>query len=85
MNLFDSAWNENKIGTLNRMAQASQPMTIAEMRRYLERVDRLGREQGAILPFDVAAIDDRLPHGATSEPSVSSIGHLRQHLRNIKY
>jgi len=31
------------------MAQASPPMSIAEMRRYLERVDRHGREQGSAL------------------------------------
>jgi protein ImuA len=54
------------------MAHASPPMTIAEMRRYLERVDRHGREQGAILPFGVTAIDDRLPHGGLPR------GHLHE-------
>ena len=35
------------------MACASPTPTIAELRRYLERVDRHGREQGAVLPFGV--------------------------------
>ena len=40
------------------MALASPPISIAELRRYLERVEGHGREQGEVLPFGVAAIDD---------------------------
>src|SRR5580658_5889520 len=58
------------------MALASPPMTIAEVRRYLEGVDQHGhshgREQGDILPFGVAAIDERLPHGGLPR------GHLHE-------
>src|SRR5580658_8314823 len=58
------------------MALASPPMTIAEVRRYLEGVDQHGhshgREQGDILPFGVAAIDERLPHGGLAR------GHLHE-------
>ena len=54
------------------MAHASQPMTIAEMRAYLERVDRHGREQGPVLPFGVEDIDSRLPHGGLER------GHLHE-------
>jgi len=45
------------------MARASPTMTIAEMRRYVERAESHGREQGAVLPFGVEAIDRRLPQG----------------------
>jgi protein ImuA len=54
------------------MACASQTLTIADMRRYLERIDRHGREQGAVLPFEVDAIDLRLPHGGLAQ------GHLHE-------
>jgi hypothetical protein len=46
----------------NRNIESSQPMSIAAMRRYLERVEGHGREQGKILPFGLAAIDEHLPH-----------------------
>ena len=45
------------------MAQASQPMSIAEMRRFLKRVEGHGRGQSEVLPFGVAAIDTQLPRG----------------------
>jgi protein ImuA len=54
------------------MAQASQPMSIAEMRRYLERIEGHGREQGAVLAFGLPDIDDRLPHGGLAR------GHLHE-------
>src|SRR5580704_1248034 len=54
------------------MACASQTLTIADMRRYLERIDRHGREQGAVLPFGVDAIDLRLPNGGLPR------GHLHE-------
>jgi protein ImuA len=47
-------------------------MTIAEMRSYLERVDRHGREQGLVLPFGVEDIDERLPNGGLPR------GHLHE-------
>jgi protein ImuA len=54
------------------MALASPPLTIAEMRSYLVRVEGHGREPGAVLPFGVAAIDERLPHGGLPR------GHLHE-------
>ena len=42
------------------------------MRRYLERVERHGREQGAVLPFGVEAIDRQLPQGGLPR------GHLHE-------
>jgi protein ImuA len=54
------------------MAQASQPMSIAEMRRYLERAEGHGREQAPVLPFGVSTIDDHLPHAGLAR------GHLHE-------
>ena len=54
------------------MAQASQTMSIAEVRRYLERVEGHGRDQGDVLPFGLAAIDKFLPHGGLPR------GHLHE-------
>lgn len=54
------------------MACASLQPTIAEMRRYLERAARHGREQGAVLPFGVEAIDEHLPQGGLQR------GHLHE-------
>jgi protein ImuA len=54
------------------MAQASQPMSIAEMRSYLERIEGHGREQGEVLPFGLATIDEQLPHGGLPR------GHLHE-------
>ena len=77
-NPFDSGWNENKIGTLirreryPRMALASPPLSIADMRRYLESADRHCREQGPVLPFGVPEIDEHLPHGGLPR------GHLHE-------
>ena len=45
------------------MAEASPPTSIAEIQRHLARVERHGRETGAVLPFGVPAIDERLPQG----------------------
>ena len=54
------------------MALASPQRPIAELRRYLERIERHGREQGEVLPFGVAAIDTQLPHGGLAR------GHLHE-------
>jgi protein ImuA len=47
-------------------------MTVADMRQYLERCDRHGREQGAVLPFGVPEIDECLPPGGLAR------GHLHE-------
>jgi protein ImuA len=54
------------------MAQASQPMSIAEVRRYLERADRHGCVETSVLPFGVPEVDDRLPNGGLAR------GHLHE-------
>jgi len=54
------------------MAQAGPPMSIAEMRRYLERVEGHGREQGTVLPFGVPELDEYLPQGGLPR------GHLHE-------
>src|ERR1700727_2124731 len=54
------------------MALASPQKPIAELRRYLERVEGHGREQSQVLPFGVAAIDTQLPHGGLAR------GHLHE-------
>ncbi|HEY1745434.1 MAG TPA: hypothetical protein VGG11_01520 [Xanthobacteraceae bacterium] len=54
------------------MACASLQPTIAEMRRYLERAARHGREQGTVLQFGVEAIDQCLPQGGLPR------GHLHE-------
>lgn len=47
-------------------------MSIAEMRSYLARVEGHGRDQGEVLPFGLAAIDEFLPHGGLPR------GHLHE-------
>jgi protein ImuA len=54
------------------MAQVSQPMSIAQVRRYLERADRHGSAEATILPFGVPELDNRLPHGGLPR------GHLHE-------
>jgi protein ImuA len=54
------------------MAQASQRMSIADVRRYLERADRHGCAEPSVLPFNVAGVDDRLPNGGLA------CGHLHE-------
>jgi protein ImuA len=54
------------------MAPASPQKPIADLRRYLERVEGHAREQGEVLPFGVAAIDTQLPHGGLAR------GHLHE-------
>jgi hypothetical protein len=45
------------------MALASPPTAIAELRRWLERVEAHGRTEHAVLPFGLDAIDRSLPQG----------------------
>jgi protein ImuA len=54
------------------MALASQPMSIADVHRYLERTERRGCAEASVLPFGVPAIDERLPHGGLPR------GHLHE-------
>lgn len=54
------------------MAVASQQEPIADLRRYLERVEGHGRGESEVLPFGLAAIDALLPHGGLPR------GHLHE-------
>jgi protein ImuA len=54
------------------MALASPQIPIAELHRWLERTERHGRSESAVLPFGVAAIDKALPHGGLPR------GHLHE-------
>lgn len=54
------------------MALASPTTSIADLRSYLERVDRHGRAPREVLPFEVSELDDRLPHGGLAR------GHLHE-------
>jgi protein ImuA len=54
------------------MAQASRPVPIAELRRWLERkASRLPCADG-VLPFGIEAVDTRLPKGGLA------LGHLHE-------
>jgi protein ImuA len=54
------------------MALASPPITIAELRRTLERTETHGQTLGASKPFGVSALDERLPNGGLA------LGHLHE-------
>ena len=54
------------------MAPASPPSPVADLRRFLERMESHGRLTGAVLPFGVDAIDACLPHGGLPR------GHLHE-------
>jgi protein ImuA len=54
------------------MALASPQRPIAELRRYLERVEGHGRERGEVLPFGVPELDTQLPQGGLPR------GHLHE-------
>jgi protein ImuA len=54
------------------MAPASPQLSIAELRRWLERAERRGRAESAVLPFGVASIDGALPQGGLAH------GHLHE-------
>jgi protein ImuA len=54
------------------MVPASPHIPVAELRRWLERAERHGRAEGAVLPFGVALVDRALPHGGLSR------GHLHE-------
>jgi protein ImuA len=53
------------------MATASQPIAIAELRRWLERVETRGRAAG-LLPFGIPEVDAHLPAGGLR------LGHLHE-------
>ena len=54
------------------MAPASPQIPIAELRRWLERTERLGRAEGDVLPFGLSSIDAALPQGGLA------LGHLHE-------
>jgi hypothetical protein len=54
------------------MALASPPTAVAELRRWLERVEAHGRTEQAVLPFGLDAIDRSLPQGGLP------LGHLHE-------
>ena len=54
------------------MALASPPTAVAELRRWLERVEAHGRTENAVLPFGLDAIDRSLPQGGLP------VGHLHE-------
>ena len=54
------------------MALASPPTAVAELRRWLERVEAHGRTEQAVLPFGLDAIDRPLPQGGLP------LGHLHE-------
>jgi protein ImuA len=54
------------------MALASPPTAIAELRRWLERVEAHGRTEQAVLSFGLNAIDRSLPQGGLP------LGHLHE-------
>jgi len=54
------------------MAQASQPASVAELRRWLERTESRGAATVDALPFGIADLDARLPGGGIQR------GHLHE-------
>ncbi|WP_159006264.1 damage-inducible mutagenesis protein [Bradyrhizobium sp. S69] len=54
------------------MAQASPPIPVAELRRWLERAERRGHAPGLLLPFGVGELDGHLPGGGLR------LGHLHE-------
>ena len=55
------------------MAQASPPTAIAELRRWLERMDSQGCEAVATLPFGIPEVDDRLPRGGLARGALHEV------------
>ncbi len=45
------------------MAVASPQMPVADLRRWLARVESHGRASAAVLPFDIAEMDAHVPAG----------------------
>ena len=54
------------------MALASPQMPIAELRRWLERMESHGRASAAVLPFGIAEVDAHVPGGGLQ------LGHLHE-------
>jgi protein ImuA len=54
------------------MALASPPTAIAELRRWLERVEAYGRTEPGVLPFGLDELDNFLPQGGLP------LGHLHE-------
>ena len=54
------------------MAVASPQMAIADLRRWLVRMESRGRAPAALLPFDIADVDAHLPGGGLP------LGHLHE-------
>ena len=45
------------------MAVASPQILIADLRRWLARMELHGRASAAVLPFDIAEVDAHVPGG----------------------
>jgi len=54
------------------MAVASPQMLIADLRRWLARVESHGRASAAVLPFNIAEVDAHVPGGGLQ------LGHLHE-------
>jgi protein ImuA len=54
------------------MAVASQPIAIAELRRWLERIEAHRQGERAVLPFGIPAVDAALPGGGLP------LGHVHE-------
>ena len=54
------------------MAIASPQMLIADLRRWLARMESHGRASAAVLPFDIAQVDAHVPGGGLQ------LGHLHE-------
>jgi protein ImuA len=54
------------------MAVASPQMLIAELRRWLARMESHGRASAAVLPFGLAEVDAHVPGGGLQ------LGHLHE-------
>ena len=55
------------------MVRASQPIAIAELRRFLERAEPNGRAERPHLPFGVVEVDERLPAGGLALGSLHEV------------
>jgi protein ImuA len=53
------------------MAVASPQILIADLRRWLARMESHGRASAAVLPFDIAEVDAHVPGGL-------QLGHLHE-------
>ena len=54
------------------MAVASPQMLIADLRRWLARMESHGRASATVLPFDIAEVDAHVPGGGLQ------LGHLHE-------